>query len=142
MFLKFLKTKGSNVMFVHIHSIETKSEQISTDKVILHFWAIPQINNSEVKIFLLILHHNLSERITTFIFLLFCVSVISNITLGDCLLCSNKHWQSLVHIWLFLKEPKFRFPFAHLNLLGRIQPEKVTTIQKHGSNWQTSHVML
>lgn len=51
MFLKFLKTKGSNVMFVHIHSIETKSEQISTEKVILHFWAIPQINNSEVKIF-------------------------------------------------------------------------------------------
>lgn len=51
MFLKFLKTKGSNVMFVHIHSIETKSEQISTEKVILYFWAMPQINNSEVKIF-------------------------------------------------------------------------------------------
>lgn len=37
MFLKFLKTKGSNVMFVHIHSIETKNEQISTEKVIVHF---------------------------------------------------------------------------------------------------------
>lgn len=51
MFLKFLKTKGSDVMFVHIHSIDTKSEQISTEKVILRFWAMPHVNNSEVKIF-------------------------------------------------------------------------------------------
>lgn len=109
MFLKFLKTKGSNVMFAHfifhLHSIEIKSDQISTEKVILHFWAMPQINNSEVKIFKLILHHNLSERITTFIFLLFCVSVISNIILGDCLLCSKKHWQSD----FFLKSQNFHF---------------------------------